>query len=97
MTTGRPDMDLDAIERRIAAIAEVDWTVSRDDGCEVYYSQWVHIGPVIIEDLDEIHADAAYDWSPKTQQHAAAVVDFLAHAAADIRALLDALDNRGLK
>ena len=87
-------MDLDAIENRLAAVADVDWTVTKSDDCEEYYAAWVHIGPVIVEDLDEILPDTAYEWSPKSKQQAAAVVDFLAHAAADIRALLDALDNR---
>jgi hypothetical protein len=70
--------DIDAARRRLDAVAGVDW------GEVTYtslYDYWVCVGPV--------HATRPEDGVLEAKHQQDAIMDFLRHAADDIRALLE--------
>lgn len=100
--------DVSDIRKRLEAVADIDWTNVKHVSEEEYYSDWVHIGPVMMNavgDPEEIPSGAERYWSQeriadvRAEQRAdkrreEAIVDFLTHAADDIRRLLDAAQDR---
>lgn len=83
--------DLAAIRRRLDAIEGTDWTDVTYEREAEFYGDWARVGPVMM---------LTYDDTAEEKRQQEAVVDFLRHAANDIRALLDTLgrvasDNAG--
>lgn len=101
-------VDREAIRRRLDAVADFDWEMRRETEVE-HFGDWVRIGPEIMlmaaSDLDEAFLDRV---SPTyahvvpnvretilaEQRRERALIDFLTHAANDLRALLDEADQR---
>lgn len=92
----------DDIRRRLEAIQGIDWsTVKREVG-EEYYGNWVKVGPIMMLSTDPDDEpwrgypsywpeERRRAYRERTQAERAqedAIVEFLAHAADDIRRLL---------
>ena len=83
-------MSTDDVRRRLDAIAGVDWGVTYSPDKEEWWGYLVNVGPVTMMDVrpedkgSDFRAAALED---KRQQDA--IIDFLRHAAGDIRALLE--------
>jgi hypothetical protein len=82
--------DIDAIRRRLDAIAGFDLSnVERETEIE-YYGDWIKLGPVLLQDFDP--EDEFPHWRESERENKRqleALVEFLSHAAEDIRVLLD--------
>ena len=86
-------MNTEDVERRLDAIKDVDWRAVEWEKEEEYFGDWVRVGPVLMHDFDpedehEQHRESAR--VEKRQQ--TAVIEFLTHAADDMRSLLLEVD-----
>jgi len=80
----------DDVRRRLDAIAGIAWGVTYTPEEEEWWCHLVHVGPVTMEairpeDKGPDHRVAALEKRRRQQ----AIIDFLRHAADDLRALLD--------
>lgn len=73
-------LDLDAIRRRLAAVADIDWTAHHEPGEALRIADgWTHIGHLLLPD------PASGPFPGFTEVERDAIVDFLTHAVGDIR------------
>ncbi|GAA0969741.1 hypothetical protein GCM10009555_017420 [Acrocarpospora macrocephala] len=74
------------IARRLAAVERIDWSETKKLFEEEKYGDFYRVGPVLVP--TDFHPVADVDVRGAAEQ--AAVAEFLQHAVADMRALLNA-------
>ncbi|WP_326828975.1 hypothetical protein OIE13_28930 [Streptosporangium sp. NBC_01810] len=74
----------DDIRRRLAAVEGIDWSQLEREHDAEYCTDWIRIGPVMIPTTFHPGPDDLADVAQTT-----AVAEFVQHAVADIRRLLD--------
>jgi hypothetical protein len=94
--------DFDDIRKRLEAVADIDWRTVKHARDEEHHGDWAYIGPVSMNETPDpewIPAGAENRWSPEQieeyrarqreeKRQEQAIIDFLTHAADDIRRLL---------
>lgn len=81
--------ELDEIAGRLEAVEQIDWSEIEHFHEEEFYGDWIRIGPIMIQTTDS--PDLA-DQADRAESEA--VAEFVQHAVADMRLLLDRLRER---
>ncbi|MEO3860870.1 hypothetical protein [Acrocarpospora sp. B8E8] len=77
---------LDEIARRLEAVEGIDWSETAEEHAAEYYGDWLKVGPAWV--LTDLTPSSPVDVADAAEGRA--VAEFLQHAVADMRALLDA-------
>lgn len=81
--------DMDAIARRLEAVERLDWAEVRKLFEEEKYGDFWRVGPVLIPTDFYTAGDSVPAEEKQYAAEAAAVAEFLQHAVADMRQLLN--------
>lgn len=90
---------VDEIRKRLEGVASIDWAVERQRDTEMY-GDWVHVGPTTMPDFGAplpawetaMLSEKQRDEGAAAKREQDAVIEFLCHAADDIRTLLAEVD-----
>jgi hypothetical protein len=83
-------MELDEIARRLQAVEGLDWSETKKLFEEELYGDFHRVGPVLVQTDFHAVGDKVSEADKTYAAEQSAVAEFLQHAVADMRVLLDA-------